>query len=116
MTSSRPLDSHDPTVLQLLQLAAEAILAHPEAVPGPLHALVDAWADDLATALMPRSPDGAAEPAVPAGRAQHPPAADGTGQRPVTPAQTRPARPGAPGPVHVSSRASAPASTMRPED
>jgi len=51
VTARTPLQDHDPIVIELLRLAAETILAHPDAVPPGLHALCDAWADDLACAL-----------------------------------------------------------------
>lgn len=51
VTAPRPLQDHDPVVIELLRLAAETILAHPDAVPPGLHDLCDAWADDLACAL-----------------------------------------------------------------
>jgi hypothetical protein len=48
------LDDQDPAVLNLLRLAAEAMIAHPEAVPPDLLSLVDAYAADLHGALRPR--------------------------------------------------------------
>ena len=51
------LRDHDHVVLQLLQLAAESILAHPLAVPPGLYEQCSIWADDLAAALSPPSPD-----------------------------------------------------------
>lgn len=50
-TARRPLEDQDPVVLELLRLAAEAILAHPDAVPPALYDLCDTWADHLADAL-----------------------------------------------------------------
>ncbi len=41
------LDDQDPAVLNLLRLAAEAIISHPDAVPADLLSLVDAYAADL---------------------------------------------------------------------
>jgi hypothetical protein len=48
------LDQQDPAVLNLLRLAAEAIIAHPDAVPPDLLSLVDAYAADLYGTLAPR--------------------------------------------------------------
>jgi hypothetical protein len=48
------LDDQDPAVLNLLRLAAEAMIAHPEAVPADLLSLVDAYAADLYGTLAPR--------------------------------------------------------------
>ena len=48
------LDDQDPAVLNLLRLAAEAMIAHPEAVPADLLSLVDAYAADLYGTLSPR--------------------------------------------------------------
>ena len=50
------LDDQDPAVLNLLRLAAEAMIAHPEAVPADLLSLVDAYAADLYGTLAPRPP------------------------------------------------------------
>lgn len=55
-TAPAPLRDHDKVVLQLLQLAAEAILAHPRAVPPLLYEQCSTWADDLAGALSPAVP------------------------------------------------------------
>lgn len=54
------LDDQDPAVLNLLRLAAEAMIAHPEAVPADLLSLVDAYAADLYGTLAPRPPRRAA--------------------------------------------------------
>jgi DNA-binding transcriptional regulator YhcF (GntR family) len=48
------LDDQDPAVLNLLRLATEAIIAHPEAVPPDLLSLLDAYAADLYGTLAPR--------------------------------------------------------------
>ena len=45
------LARQDTVVLGLLRLAAEAILAHPRAVPPDLYEMCDSWADELAAAL-----------------------------------------------------------------
>jgi hypothetical protein len=55
-----PLAGQDTVVLGLLRLAAEAILAHPRAVPPDLYEMCDSWADELAAAL---SAPGGTEPA-----------------------------------------------------
>jgi len=47
------LEDHDPVVLQLLQLAVEAIIAHPRVLPPALYEQCSAFADDLAAALTP---------------------------------------------------------------
>jgi hypothetical protein len=46
-----PLAELDAILLQLLRLAAEAILTHPEAVPAGLYEQIEDWADDLAVAV-----------------------------------------------------------------
>jgi len=48
------LDDQDPAVLNLLRLAAEAIIAHPDAVPPDLLSLLDAYAADLYGTLAPQ--------------------------------------------------------------
>jgi hypothetical protein len=48
------LDDQDPVVLNLLRLAVEAMIAHPEAVPADLLSLLDAYAADLYGTLSPR--------------------------------------------------------------
>ena len=48
------LDDHDPIVLELLRLAAETMIAHPEAVPPDLLSLLDAYAADLHGTLSPQ--------------------------------------------------------------
>jgi hypothetical protein len=48
------LDDQDPAVLNLLRLATEAIISHPEAVPPDLLSLLDAYAADLYGTLAPR--------------------------------------------------------------
>jgi hypothetical protein len=48
------LDDQDPAVLNLLRLAAEAIIAHPDAVPPDLLSLLDGYAADLYGTLAPR--------------------------------------------------------------
>jgi Helix-turn-helix domain/Bacterial regulatory proteins, gntR family len=42
-----PLADRDPLLLQLLSLATETMLAHPEALPADLIAMLDAYAADL---------------------------------------------------------------------
>jgi hypothetical protein len=67
ITAPRPLQDHDPVVIELLRLAAETILAHPEAVPPGLHDLCDAWADNLACVLgthLAPAPGAARPPAT----------------------------------------------------
>jgi hypothetical protein len=61
-TAPIPLEDQDPVVLQLLQLAAEAILAHPRAVPPGLYEQCSSWADGLAGALSPPNPSTPLEP------------------------------------------------------
>jgi hypothetical protein len=51
------LDDQDPAVWNLLRLAAEAMIAHPEAVPADLLSLVDAYAANLYGTLAPRPTD-----------------------------------------------------------
>jgi hypothetical protein len=51
-----PLEDHDPLMLRLLTLATETMLAHPEALPAGLVAMLDAYAADLADALSPVAP------------------------------------------------------------
>jgi hypothetical protein len=48
------LDDQDPVLLNLLRLAAETMIAHPEAVPPELLSLLDAYAADLHGTLSPR--------------------------------------------------------------
>jgi hypothetical protein len=60
----RPLADQDTVVLGLLRLAAEAILAHPRAVPPDLYAMCDSWADELAAALGTTVGTGPADAAV----------------------------------------------------
>jgi len=54
-TARKPEEDQDQdlAVLAFLRLAAEAILAHPEAVPPDLYELCDDWADHLAETLSP---------------------------------------------------------------
>jgi transcriptional regulator with XRE-family HTH domain len=54
--ASAPLDDQDPVLLELLRLAAEAMIAHPEAVPPDLLAMLDDYAADLHTILSPAEP------------------------------------------------------------
>jgi hypothetical protein len=56
--TSCSLQDQDPVLLQLLQLAAEAILAHPEVVPPALYDGCSSWADTLAAALNRPEPPG----------------------------------------------------------
>lgn len=111
--SRKPLDETDPVVLQLLQLAAEVILAYPGTVPPGLYELCDEWAADLAAAINPhpdtrppdrrlpgtpalRAPDAASGP-VPAGGAAVP------GEPGAGPETSAPAERGTDeGPAHVS--------------
>jgi hypothetical protein len=62
VTIRSPLEDLDPMILELLRLAAEVILAHPEAVPAALYDLCDDWADGLAAALAGTPPPGDREP------------------------------------------------------
>lgn len=62
VTARSPLEDFDPMILELLRLAAEVILAHPEAVPPALYDLCDDWADGLAAALTGTPPSGYREP------------------------------------------------------
>jgi hypothetical protein len=57
-----PLEDFDPMILELLRLAAEVILAHPEAVPPALCDLCDDRADGLAAALTDTPPSEHREP------------------------------------------------------
>ena len=50
-----PLADHDPLLLHLLTLATETMLAHPEALPADLIAMLDTYAADLTDA---RNGDG----------------------------------------------------------
>jgi transcriptional regulator with XRE-family HTH domain len=50
-----PLADHDPLLLHLLTLATETMLAHPEALPADLIAMLDTYAADLTDA---RNSDG----------------------------------------------------------
>jgi hypothetical protein len=52
----QPLEDHDPLMLRLLTLATETMLAHPEALPADLVAMLDAYAADLTDALSPAAP------------------------------------------------------------
>ena len=45
-----PLADQDPLLLHLLTLATETMLAHPEALPADLIALLDTYAADLTDA------------------------------------------------------------------
>jgi hypothetical protein len=47
------LDNQDPIVLNLLRLAAETMIAHPEAIPPDLLSLLDDYAADLHAILSP---------------------------------------------------------------
>jgi hypothetical protein len=60
ITTCRSLEDHDPIVLELLNLAAETMLAHPSAVPPDLVALLDSFAADLSaqTAAAARADAG----------------------------------------------------------
>jgi len=60
--TSAPLDDQDPVLLNLLRLAAETMIAHPEAVPPDLLSLLDNYAADLHGTSAPR-PDGKSPPA-----------------------------------------------------
>ncbi len=51
-----PLADHDPLLLHLLTLATETVLAHPEAVPADLIAMLDTYAADLADARNGEGP------------------------------------------------------------
>lgn len=62
VTAPAPLRDHDHVVLQLLQLAAEAILANPRVVPPLLYEQCSTWADDLASALSPPGPGTIPDP------------------------------------------------------
>jgi DNA-binding transcriptional regulator YhcF (GntR family) len=50
ITASTTLEDADPIILDLLKLATETMLAHPEAVPPSLFALLDTYAADLTEA------------------------------------------------------------------
>jgi hypothetical protein len=45
-----PLTDQDPLLLELLSLATETMLAHPEALPTDLIAILDTYAADLTDA------------------------------------------------------------------
>jgi hypothetical protein len=80
----KPLEDQDPILLELLRLAAEVILAHPEAVPDTLYELCDSWADELHIIVSAPAP-GTRSPGT--GKT---PAADGQPpQTAVTPGTTR---------------------------
>ena len=66
----RPLADQDTVVLGLLRLAAEAILAHPRAVPPDLYERCDSWADELAAALSTPVGTGPADAVTPAATGQ----------------------------------------------
>jgi hypothetical protein len=51
-----PLKDSDPLTLDLLKLATETMLAHPQAIPPDLLAMLDTYAADLRQA---RDPDAA---------------------------------------------------------
>jgi hypothetical protein len=50
ITASTTLEDADPIILDLHKLATETMLAHPEAVPPSLFALLDTYAADLTEA------------------------------------------------------------------
>jgi hypothetical protein len=51
-----PLADRDPLLLQLLSLATETMLAHPQALPADLLAMLDAYAADLTDARNGKGP------------------------------------------------------------
>jgi hypothetical protein len=51
-----PLADRDPLLLQLLSLATETMLAHPEALPADLITMLDAYAADLTDARNAEAP------------------------------------------------------------
>jgi hypothetical protein len=55
-----PLADRDPLLLQLLSLATETMLAHPQALPADLLAMLDAYAADLTDARNGKGPAEAA--------------------------------------------------------
>jgi transcriptional regulator with XRE-family HTH domain len=75
ITAPASLDDQDPAVLNLLRLATEAIISHPDAVPPDLLSLLDAYAADLYGTLA-RPPTAPGSPRqrlkTPRGDRRHP--------------------------------------------